>query len=315
MDSSGTFIRRREQRSDLARPPDVDVTFFYSSTKSEQRRMVQEYQEKVAKIKADKARGGPIPSSSSTSAAVATRRFTIELPKRVSSTFPPIEAPPPNAVIQRVVVDSASGEVLEDVSTVGWNRDDWHSPPEVPAGPCQVIYVYDERVHKPRGTSAFQEDLLPWGGLPVMASPVSAAPAPVGIKGFLSPVSEPSPADESTSGAESCPEACWSDSDDSWEPLSEDSDHEAGAAAEEPPPAAASTRAGLIEKMGSYSDPLLEAVPADLCPDDVDPWEAFDDYVASLAPRTSWPLRPGSSQTLSHRPMWKITYRPCPSFG
>ena len=129
MDSSGTFIRPTEQRSDLARPPDVDVTFFYSSTKSEQRRMVQEYQEKLAKIKADKAR----PSSSSSSAAVATRRFTIELPKRVSSTFPPIEAPPPDAVIQRVVVDSASGEVLEDVSTVGWSREDWHTPPEVPA--------------------------------------------------------------------------------------------------------------------------------------------------------------------------------------
>ena len=47
-------------------------------------------------------------------------------------------------------------------------REDWHVPPEEPAGPCKVVYVYDPRVALPRGQVTEPEDEEPFYGLPRM---------------------------------------------------------------------------------------------------------------------------------------------------
>ena len=83
-------------------------------------------------------------------------------------------------------VETATDCILEDDSTSGWTRADWHAPPEVPAGPCQVIYVYDERVHPPRGESCFAHDRAPFAGLPRdLYAELVLHGAPVGVAGLL----------------------------------------------------------------------------------------------------------------------------------
>ena len=93
------FVRTRADRSDMARPPDVGDVLWKQSDRQARLRAIREYKERI------EGAGG----ASSSSAVPALRSFTVELPKRVASTFPPIDAPPPEGVVRRIVVEKSSG--------------------------------------------------------------------------------------------------------------------------------------------------------------------------------------------------------------
>ena len=115
------------------------------------------------------------------------RTFTVELPHRRSSTFPPWDAPPPDAVVRRIIIDKETSYLYDDEDTVGWTRDDWHLPPEEPAGPCYVVYVYDPAVDVPRGEAQYPGwDSQPFRGLPrELHKEQPALPlTPIGIEGI-----------------------------------------------------------------------------------------------------------------------------------
>ena len=123
----------------------------------------------------------------------------------MASSWPPIDAPPPEGVVRRIVFETSSGIVLEDEDTIGWTREDWHMPPESPAGPCQVLYLYDPATTNPRGTPIFPEDEQPFAGLPrrIYREP-EPSPLPEGLFGLAQAVSapdtpsEPPPLDDSS---------------------------------------------------------------------------------------------------------------------
>ena len=176
-DSSGTFIRKRSDKSELARPPHIGRPVWEHMSREEQREAVIEAK--------------PLPPTSGTGSPATPgsclRTFTVELPHRRSSTFPPWDAPPPDAVVRRIIIDKESDQLYDDEDTVGWTRDDWHQPPEEPAGPCYVVYVYDPAVDVPRGESQYPGwDSQPFRGLPrELHQEQPALPlTPIGIEGI-----------------------------------------------------------------------------------------------------------------------------------
>ena len=160
---------------------------------------------------------------------------------------------------RRIVVDKATNLVLEDESTVGWTREDWHAPPEVPAGSCQVIYVYDERVHPPRGESGFACDSLPFGGLPrQLNAELPLLCTPVGIAGLSAGRDTAVAADAD------------SETDDEW-------DFESSSSAD-------SSWDDALTDVATPGDAEATDGASDSRPDDVDPWDSFDAYVNELTP-------------------------------
>ena len=94
VDGSGTFVRKRAQPSELAHPPNVGDPSWRTCNQADKLKLIAEYQAGIAKK-----------SASSSSAAAALHAFTVALPARKSSMFPPWEGPPPTVVARRIVVD------------------------------------------------------------------------------------------------------------------------------------------------------------------------------------------------------------------
>ena len=133
VDSSGTFVRARADKSQLARPPIVGTDFWNACSLLEQKRLVEEY---------TATRGRAI-------VARRLRTFAVREPNIIYSTWPPASGPPPEVIIRRVVYREADPEVVEDHETIGWEFSDSHRPPEVIRISCEVVYINDSAIAGP----------------------------------------------------------------------------------------------------------------------------------------------------------------------
>ena len=136
VDQSGTEIRTRKDRSEFARPTDIPVEVWNAYSGAEQREFIRK-----------RARDAAAGENSS-----GLREYMVELPRRVASSFPPPDAPPPRAVVRRIVYEFGFG-MVSDECTKGWSRNQWHEPPDRSLGRCRVSYVYDPSIAMPRSAT------------------------------------------------------------------------------------------------------------------------------------------------------------------
>ena len=128
--SFGTCVRARADRSELARPPIVDIDFWNTCSLLEKRRLVEEHKA----------------THSVSTVASRLRAFAVREPNQIYSTFPPDNGPPPSAMIRWVVCREAEKEVGEDHDTVGCSCSDLRRPPEVIGVSCVTIIAYDSAI-------------------------------------------------------------------------------------------------------------------------------------------------------------------------
>ena len=110
VDSSGTFIRDRgDAKGDIPRPEGIHIEFWKQMSREEKLA-------EVRKAKAATASAGP-----ECDACHSYRTFNTKYPFRYHSTFPPWEAPPPNAIVRRIVTIEDGGRVVENEDTTDWD--------------------------------------------------------------------------------------------------------------------------------------------------------------------------------------------------
>ena len=68
-----------------------------------------------------------------------------------TSSYPPIDAPPPSAIVRRIIIREINGIVVEDYDTHDWSYADWHMAPEKEIPACCIVYGYDPEIACPRG--------------------------------------------------------------------------------------------------------------------------------------------------------------------
>ena len=110
VNASGTFLRRRTEKSDLARPHSVHPDIWNNFTRSEKLKLIKE-------LKAETETKGA-------AAVGGFRVFNTTLQKRATSVFPPAAAPSPDAVVRRLVIDMDDDMVVYDEDVRGWKYDD-----------------------------------------------------------------------------------------------------------------------------------------------------------------------------------------------